>query len=65
MSLALAGGLGAVLGIFAELYAPEGYGPSEISLLLTLPSLCIGLGKILHGGPIAQLTRQAKHIKLK
>ena len=45
MSLALAGGLGAILNVFGELYAPHGYGMSDISLLLTLPSLCIGLGK--------------------
>lgn len=46
MSLALAGGLGPVLNVFGELYAPDGYGRSDIALLLTLPSLFIGLGKL-------------------
>lgn len=46
MSLALAGGLGPVLNVFGELYAPDGYGRADISLLLTLPSLFIGLGKL-------------------
>lgn len=45
MSLALAGGLGPILGVFGEMYAPEGYGRADISLLLTLPSLFIGIGK--------------------
>ena len=49
MSLALAGGLGAILSVFGELYAPGGYDRSDISLLLTLPSLCIGLGKLTQG----------------
>ncbi|KAI1873993.1 uncharacterized protein JN550_002572 [Neoarthrinium moseri] len=44
MSLALAGGLGAILDVFFALYGPQGYDASDITLLLTLPSLCIGLG---------------------
>lgn len=27
------------------MYAPAGKGPSAVALLLTLPSLCIGLGE--------------------
>lgn len=44
-SLAITSGLGAVLEVFFGLYAPQGYGVSDITLLLTLPSLCIGLGR--------------------
>ncbi|KAG5748826.1 hypothetical protein H9Q70_008505 [Fusarium xylarioides] len=44
IGLALIGGLGPILGIFFQLYGPQGYGPSEIAFLLTLPSLCVGLG---------------------
>ncbi|KAF9771672.1 hypothetical protein IL306_010680 [Fusarium sp. DS 682] len=43
MGLALAGGLGAILSIFFQLYGPQGYGPADVAFLLTLPSLCIGL----------------------
>lgn len=44
-SLALVSGLGAVLGVFFGLYLPQGYSSSDVAFLLTLPSLCIGLGK--------------------
>jgi hypothetical protein len=47
MGLALAGGLGAILSVFFQLYGPQGYGPSDVAFLLTLPSLCIGLGKLI------------------
>ncbi|KAF4985976.1 hypothetical protein FDECE_16192 [Fusarium decemcellulare] len=47
MSLALAGGLGAILSVFFALYGPEGYGPADVAFLLTLPSLCIGLGNFI------------------
>ncbi|KAF4449352.1 hypothetical protein F53441_7330 [Fusarium austroafricanum] len=47
MGLALAGGLGAILSVFFQLYGPQGYGPSGIAFLLTLPSLCIGLGNFI------------------
>ncbi|KAI1062600.1 hypothetical protein LB506_006464 [Fusarium annulatum] len=47
MGLALIGGLGPILGIFFQLYGPQGYGPSEIAFLLTLPSLCVGLGNFI------------------
>ncbi|KAH7021361.1 major facilitator superfamily domain-containing protein [Microdochium trichocladiopsis] len=44
MSLALVGGLGPILGVFFGMYAPQGYSPSQIVYLLTIPSLCVGLG---------------------
>ncbi|KAH7150335.1 major facilitator superfamily domain-containing protein [Dactylonectria estremocensis] len=47
MSLALAGGLGAILNVFFALYSPQGYKPGDIVFLLTLPSLCIGLGNFI------------------
>ncbi|KAF5667717.1 major facilitator superfamily transporter [Fusarium denticulatum] len=47
MGLALISGLGPILGIFFQLYGPQGYGPSEIAFLLTLPSLCVGLGNFI------------------
>ncbi|EXM23848.1 Major facilitator superfamily [Fusarium oxysporum f. sp. vasinfectum] len=47
MGLALAGGLGAILSVFFQLYGPQGYGPSDVAFLLTLPSLCIGLGNFI------------------
>jgi MFS family permease len=39
-------GLGSVIGVFFGMYAQQGYRVEEIALLLTLPSLCIGLGSI-------------------
>jgi hypothetical protein len=45
MSLSLASGLGAILGVFIEQYIPQGYGTNQITFLITLPTLCIGLGK--------------------
>ncbi|KAH8900671.1 MFS general substrate transporter [Thozetella sp. PMI_491] len=44
MGLALAGGLGAILGVFFQIYIPQGYTSDQVVLLLTVPSLCIGLG---------------------
>ncbi|CZR69135.1 related to HOL1 protein [Phialocephala subalpina] len=44
MSLALIGGLGAILGDFFGLYMPQGFSSSQIVLLLTLPSLFTGIG---------------------
>ncbi|KAH7007853.1 major facilitator superfamily domain-containing protein [Microdochium trichocladiopsis] len=43
MSLALAAGLGPLLGVFFGMYAPQGYSPGQIVYLLTIPALCIGL----------------------
>src|SRR3954469_2964881 len=45
MSLAVIGGLGAILETFMELYGREGYNPNTILLLSTLPSLMVGIGK--------------------
>ncbi|KAK6406703.1 hypothetical protein LTR81_018631 [Elasticomyces elasticus] len=44
-SLAIISSLGSILEVFFEMYAPSGRVPGEISMLLTLPSLCIGLGQ--------------------
>jgi hypothetical protein len=43
--LAMTSGLGAVIGVFFGMYSPQGYHVEQIALLLTLPSLCIGLGQ--------------------
>lgn len=45
MGLSIASGLGAILNVFFEMYAPQGYSAEEIVLLITVPTLCIGLGK--------------------
>lgn len=45
MSLALAGGLGAILVTFFQLYSPA-HTINEIVWLTTFPSLFIGIGKI-------------------
>ncbi|KAI7683978.1 MFS general substrate transporter [Hortaea werneckii] len=42
--LAMTSGLGSVIGVFFGMYSQQGYHVEEIALLLTLPSLCIGLG---------------------
>ncbi|EUC31254.1 hypothetical protein COCCADRAFT_27983 [Bipolaris zeicola 26-R-13] len=44
MGLSIAGGLGAILNVFFDMYSPQGYTPDEIVFLITLPTLCIGLG---------------------
>ncbi|KAF6800159.1 hypothetical protein CSOJ01_12356 [Colletotrichum sojae] len=44
MGLSIASGLGAILNVFFEMYAPQGYSSEEIVLLITVPTLCIGLG---------------------
>ena len=45
MSLAIAGGLGGILDVFFGLYGPEGKSPDDIAMLITVPTLCIGLGR--------------------
>jgi hypothetical protein len=45
MGLALASGLGAILQVFFEMYIPRGYSSDQVVFLVTLPTLCIGLGK--------------------
>jgi hypothetical protein len=47
MSLALIGGLGAILGDFFAIYLPQGLSQNKIVLLLTLPSLFTGIGTYL------------------
>lgn len=44
MGLSMASGLGAILSVFMEMYMAEGYTASQVVLLITLPTLCIGLG---------------------
>ncbi|KAK5722298.1 hypothetical protein LTR15_005527 [Elasticomyces elasticus] len=46
-SLAIISSLGSVLEVFFGMYAPSGRKPGEIAMLLTLPSLCIGLGNFI------------------
>jgi hypothetical protein len=48
MSLSCVGGLGAILGVFFEMYAPEGYSTNQIVWLSTFPSLFVGIGKRLY-----------------
>jgi hypothetical protein len=45
MGLSVASGLGAILNVFFEMYTPQGYSADQVVLLITLPTLCIGLGK--------------------
>ena len=44
MSLSLSGGMGVILGVFIGQYVGAGHSVSDITLLITLPSLFIGLG---------------------
>lgn len=44
MSLSCVGGLGAILGVFFEMYAPQGYSSNQIVWLSTFPSLFVGIG---------------------
>ena len=44
MSLSLSGSLGAIIGIFAQMYIPEGVSSEQIAWLLTFPPLFIGVG---------------------
>lgn len=46
MGLSIASGLGAILSVFFQMYTPQGYSSDEIVLLITIPTLCIGLGKL-------------------
>ena len=45
MGLSMAGGLVTILNVFFELYAPQGKQAQDIVFLITMPSLCIGLGE--------------------
>ncbi|KAH7188288.1 major facilitator superfamily domain-containing protein [Fusarium flagelliforme] len=44
MGLSVASGLGAILNVFFEMYIPQGYNSDQVVLLITLPTLFIGLG---------------------
>jgi MFS family permease len=44
MGLSLASGLGAILNVFFSEYMSQGYTSDQIVFLITLPTLCIGLG---------------------
>ncbi|KAK8088954.1 hypothetical protein PG997_003915 [Apiospora hydei] len=44
LRVTMASGLGAILGVFFQFYGPQGYDAGQITFLLTMPSLCIGLG---------------------
>lgn len=44
MGLSIASGLGAIINVFFEMYGPQGYGSDDVVFLITLPTLCIGLG---------------------
>jgi hypothetical protein len=45
MSLSVVGGLGAILGVFFELYVPQGHTSAQVVWLGTFPSLFVGVGK--------------------
>lgn len=47
MSLSVVGGLGAILGIFFELYGAQGVTPTQVVWLGTFPSLFVGVGQFL------------------
>ncbi|KAF5976553.1 HOL1 [Fusarium coicis] len=44
MGLSVASGLGAILNVFFEMYTPKGFSSDQVVLLITLPTLFIGLG---------------------
>lgn len=46
MGLSIASGLGTILHVFFQMYTPEGYNPDQVAFLVSLPTLCIGLGKL-------------------
>ncbi|ENH69986.1 hypothetical protein FOC1_g10009493 [Fusarium oxysporum f. sp. cubense race 1] len=43
MGLSVASGLGAILNVFFEMYIPKGFSSDQVVLLITLPTLFIGL----------------------
>ncbi|KAJ5144555.1 hypothetical protein N7448_001947 [Penicillium atrosanguineum] len=47
MSLSVVGGLGAILGVFFNLYIPQGHTPDQVVSLTTYPSLFVGIGNYL------------------
>jgi hypothetical protein len=47
MGLSVASGLGAILNVFFEMYIPQGFNSDQVVLLITLPTLFIGLGMLI------------------
>ncbi|CAK7210588.1 hypothetical protein SEUCBS140593_000881 [Sporothrix eucalyptigena] len=47
LSLGVSGGLGAIIGTFFAMYEPQGYTTEQITYLITVPSLAIGLGNFI------------------
>ncbi|CAK7219763.1 hypothetical protein SBRCBS47491_003960 [Sporothrix bragantina] len=47
LSLSVSGGLGAIIGTFFAMYEPQGYSVEQITYLITVPSLAIGLGNFI------------------
>jgi hypothetical protein len=45
MSLSVVGGLGAILGVFFQIYIPQGHTSTEVVWLGTFPSLFVGVGE--------------------
>ncbi|CAG8251155.1 unnamed protein product [Penicillium salamii] len=52
MSLSVVGGLGAILGIFFELYGRQGVTSTQVVWLGTFPSLFVGVGTLLSNIPM-------------
>lgn len=44
LGLSLAQGLAPILNVMYDMYLPQGYTPDEIVFLITMPTLCIGVG---------------------
>ncbi|KAL3464917.1 MFS general substrate transporter [Aspergillus heterothallicus] len=47
MSLSLVGSIGMILNRFIEIYLPKGYSMDQITYLVTMPSLTVGLGNFI------------------
>lgn len=44
MAISMANGLGSILEVVLHVYLPQGHTPDDIAMLITVPTLCIGLG---------------------
>ncbi|KAL2801750.1 MFS general substrate transporter [Aspergillus granulosus] len=47
MSLSLVGSIGMILNRFIEIYLPQGYTMDQVTYLVTMPSLSVGLGNFI------------------
>ncbi|KAL4880379.1 major facilitator superfamily domain-containing protein [Aspergillus karnatakaensis] len=47
MSLSLVGSIGMILNRFIEVYLPQGYSMDQVTYLVTMPSLTVGLGNFI------------------